>query len=89
MGVGVGVGCWVFGGGGNDGRYMLICYNILLLQVDEGSYVRSYDGGVRIETHNAQGYVPTKIASFLMNLHVQGKPVFIRSVFIMIAGWLI
>lgn len=47
----------------------------------EGSYVKSYDGGVRIETHNAQGFVPTKIASFLMNLHVQGKPVFIRLVF--------
>lgn len=49
-------------------------------QMDEGSYVKSYDGGVRIETHNAQGFVPTKIASFLMNLHVQGKPVFIRLV---------
>lgn len=47
-------------------------------QTDEGSYVKSYDGGVRIEIHNAQGFVPTKITSFLMNLHVQGKPVFIR-----------
>ncbi|CAM9424380.1 unnamed protein product [Pylaiella littoralis] len=47
------------------------------VKVGEGSYVKYYDGGVRIETHNAQGFVPTKIASFLMNLHVQGKPVFI------------
>lgn len=44
----------------------------------EGSYVKSYDGGVRIEIHNAQGFVPTKITSFLMNLHVEGKPIFIR-----------
>eukprot|EP00903_Cladosiphon_okamuranus_P005436 g5422.t1 len=47
------------------------------VEMEEGSYVKSYDGGVRIETHNAQGFVPTKIASFLMNLHVEGKPVFI------------
>ncbi|CAM9901538.1 unnamed protein product [Scytosiphon promiscuus] len=47
------------------------------VEMDEGSYVKSYDGGVRIEIHNAQGFVPTKITSFLMNLHVEGKPIFI------------
>lgn len=47
------------------------------VEMDEGSFVKSYDGGVRIEIHAAQGFVPTKITSFLMNLHVEGKSVFI------------
>ena len=48
--------------------------------MDEGSYVKSYDSGLRIEIHDAQGFVPTKITSFLMNLNVDGRPVFIRCV---------
>eukprot|EP00904_Undaria_pinnatifida_P009679 jgi/Undpi1/5841/HiC_scaffold_2.g01115.m1 len=47
------------------------------VEVDEGSYVKSYDSGLRIEIHDAQGFVPTKITSFLMNLNVDGRPVFI------------
>ncbi|CAB1114562.1 unnamed protein product [Ectocarpus sp. CCAP 1310/34] len=64
---------------GEDFRQRLDYYRAAYetLETDEGSYVKSYDGGVRIEIHNAQGFVPTKITSFLMNLHVQGKPVFI------------
>lgn len=46
--------------------------------MDEGSFVKSFDAGTRIEIHAAQGFVPTKIISFLMNLHMEGKPVFIR-----------
>lgn len=57
---------------------LLYCFAVSSLQMDEGSFVKSYDGGVRIEIHAAQGFVPTKITSFLMNLHVEGKSVFIR-----------
>jgi len=43
----------------------------------EGSFVKIYDAGQRLEIHAAQGFVPTKITSFLMNLHVNERPIYI------------
>lgn len=47
------------------------------VQAHEGSYVKIYDAGQRIEIHAAQGFVPTKITSFLMNLHINVRPIYI------------
>ncbi|CAM9132046.1 unnamed protein product [Phaeothamnion confervicola] len=47
------------------------------VELAEGSFVKIFDAGIRIEVHAAQGFVPTKIISFLMNLHINVRPVYI------------
>ncbi|CAM9681570.1 unnamed protein product [Chrysoparadoxa australica] len=61
------------------------------VDTDEGSYAKLHDAGKAIEVHAAQGFVPTKITSFLMNLHIDVRPVYItrhgESLF-NVKGWL-
>lgn len=40
------------------------------VEEDEGSFVRIIDVGRRIELHRIAGYVPSRLVSFLMNLHL-------------------
>jgi predicted kinase len=48
------------------------------VEMEEGSYVKIFDAGKRIEIHQAQGFLPTKITSFLMNMHISlVRPVYI------------
>ncbi len=47
------------------------------VDASEGSYVKLYDFGKRIEVHDAQGYLLTRIMSFLMNLTISSsRPVY-------------
>lgn len=44
---------------------------------DEGSYVRVIDVGRRLEAEGIQGYLPSRLVYFLMNLHVSPRSIWL------------
>ncbi len=42
---------------------------------DEGSFVRLVDVGRQVIANRVDGYVPAKLVSFLLNLHIQHRPI--------------
>jgi len=40
---------------------------------DEGGYIRRVDAGARVEVNQLQGYLPSRLVSFLMNLHLSER----------------
>lgn len=46
------------------------------LRDDEGCSVRIYGSGLDLKLHQIHGYLRTKVASFLMNLHTTPRPVY-------------
>jgi len=46
------------------------------LEDDEGCSVRIYGSGLDLKLHQIHGYLRTKVASFLMNLHTTPRPVY-------------
>ena len=47
------------------------------LQEHEGSYLKIYDGGRRLELSAMHGYINTKIAGFVLNVHSQKRFIFL------------
>ena len=47
------------------------------LRKDEGCYVTVFGCGQNLHLHAIHGFLRTKIASFVMNLHTVPKPVYI------------
>lgn len=47
------------------------------VQEAEGSYVRIIDVGRKLEAHRVQGYLPSRLVYFLMNLHVAPRSVYL------------
>ena len=43
---------------------------------EEGSYAKVFDAGRKLELNNIHGFLPTKVISFLMNLHIMPRPVY-------------
>jgi predicted kinase len=43
---------------------------------EEGSYAKVFDAGRKLELNRIHGFLPTKIISFLMNLHIMPRPVY-------------
>lgn len=43
---------------------------------DEGSYAKVFDAGRKLELNRIHGFLPTKVISFLMNLHIMPRPVY-------------
>ncbi|MBN8609977.1 MAG: histidine phosphatase family protein [Deltaproteobacteria bacterium] len=44
---------------------------------DEGSFVKLIDVGRRLEAHRIQGYLPSRLVYFLMNLHPIPRPIYL------------
>ncbi|MBM4362341.1 MAG: histidine phosphatase family protein [Deltaproteobacteria bacterium] len=44
---------------------------------DEGSYVKLVDAGVKVVTHRVQGYLPARLAFFLMQIRPQERPIWL------------
>ncbi|MGF1468782.1 MAG: bifunctional nucleoside/nucleotide kinase/histidine phosphatase family protein [Sandaracinaceae bacterium] len=44
---------------------------------EEGSFIRLIDLGRRVELHRIQGYLPSRLVAFLMNLHVVPRSLFL------------
>lgn len=51
--------------------------NYLSLTDDEGAYIKVYNNGEKLFLHGIHGFLRTKIASFVMNLHTKPRPVFL------------
>jgi 6-phosphofructo-2-kinase/fructose-2,6-biphosphatase 2 len=51
--------------------------NYLSLTDDEGAYIKVYNNGEKLLLHGIYGFLRTKIASFVMNLHAKPRPVFL------------
>jgi len=51
------------------------CYTTV--EAEDGMFVKVYDGGRRLELHDIHGFLPTKVVSFVMNLHTIPRPVYI------------
>eukprot|EP00638_Chattonella_subsalsa_P009227 CAMPEP_0117776388 /NCGR_PEP_ID=MMETSP0947-20121206/27719_1 /TAXON_ID=44440 /ORGANISM="Chattonella subsalsa, Strain CCMP2191" /LENGTH=602 /DNA_ID=CAMNT_0005603307 /DNA_START=45 /DNA_END=1856 /DNA_ORIENTATION=+ len=47
------------------------------LQEEEGAWVKVFNGGKRLEINKFNGFLPTKITSFVMNLQVEARPIFL------------
>lgn len=47
------------------------------LEPDEGSYVKLIDVGRELVAHKIQGYLPSRLVYFLMNLHPIPRPVYL------------
>lgn len=47
------------------------------LKDDEGSFVRIIDTGTRVEINRLDGYLPSRLVSFLMNLHLTERPIWL------------
>ncbi len=47
------------------------------LDEDEGSFVRVIDVGRKVVAHRMQGYLPSRLVYFLMNLHVVPRPIWL------------
>jgi len=47
------------------------------LQESEGAWVKIFDGGKRLEINRFNGFLPTKITSYIMNLQMETRPVFL------------
>lgn len=44
---------------------------------EEGAYIKVYNNGQKLFLHGIHGFLRTKIASFVMNLHTKPRPVFL------------
>lgn len=47
------------------------------VEASEGAYVKVWEGGSRLEVAGIRGYLPTKVVSFVMNLHTRPRPVYL------------
>lgn len=47
------------------------------VEEDEGSFIRIIDVGRKVVAHRVQGYLPSRLVYFLMNLHVAPRPVWL------------
>jgi broad specificity phosphatase PhoE/predicted kinase len=47
------------------------------VEEDEGSFIRVIDVGRMVVSHRIQGYLPSRLVYFLMNLHVTPRPIFL------------
>jgi broad specificity phosphatase PhoE/predicted kinase len=47
------------------------------LSDDEGAFAKVYNGGKKITLHGIHGFLPTKIVSFVMNIHPDSKRVYL------------
>lgn len=47
------------------------------VQESEGSFVKLIDVGRRLEAHRIQGYLPSRLVYFLMNLHPIPRPIYL------------
>lgn len=47
------------------------------VQEDEGSFVRVIDVGRKLVAHRIQGYLPSRLVYFLMNLHVEPRSIWL------------
>jgi broad specificity phosphatase PhoE len=62
----------------DDYRKRLDLYklNYQELSEDEGAFAKIYNGGKKITLHGIHGFLPTKIVSFVMNIHPFSKRVY-------------
>jgi hypothetical protein len=51
--------------------------NYLSLMDNEGSYIKVYNNGEKLFLHGIHGFLRTKIASFVMNLHTKPRSVYL------------
>ena len=51
--------------------------NYTPLEEVEGSYMKVFDNGRKLELSNIHGYTNTKIAGFVLNLHTTTRPIFL------------
>jgi hypothetical protein len=51
--------------------------NYATLTDEEGSYIKLYNNGKKLLLHGIHGFLRTKIASFVMNLHTKPRAVFL------------
>ncbi|OMJ20350.1 6-phosphofructo-2-kinase/fructose-2,6-bisphosphatase 3 [Smittium culicis] len=52
--------------------------------IDESnlSFIKLINSGQRIETNNLRGYLPTRIVFYLMNIHIQGRRIYLARDFV-------
>lgn len=60
-----------------DFRQRISHYERVYEPVDEldGAFVKLIDVGKRVVAHNIRGYLPARLVYFLMNLHIQPRPI--------------
>ena len=51
--------------------------NYVSLEDEEGSFIKVYNNGAKLLLHGIYGFLRTKIASFVMNLHAKPRAVFL------------
>ena len=44
---------------------------------DEGGYIRSVDAGTQVVVNRLEGYLPSRLVYFLMNLHLSERPIWL------------
>lgn len=47
------------------------------VEEEEGSYIKMVDNGRRLEIHQIHGFLPAKVAAFVLNLHTQPRSIFL------------
>eukprot|EP01041_Mallomonas_annulata_P011156 gene11156-23317_t len=46
------------------------------LSDEEGRYIKMFDNGRKLELHQIHGFIQTKVAAFVLNLHTQPRPIY-------------
>jgi hypothetical protein len=48
-------------------------------EVEEGNFIKVFNAGETLITHNIRGYIPSQIAFYLMNSHLNSRVIFLSS----------